>query len=128
LCLNGDPGPLSDKSGMLPGVTDALVFDLAQVERVGEDFIEMTAGEGQIADGPTSLNGIGLCPEVKLGQFLLKGADVFRFQEQIEDCADGPRLTFVEDEGAIPAVIAEWDRAAHPQALLRGGRNLLAAP
>ena len=51
MCLHPDPGFSIDDRGMLAIMMLPLVGDHACIEGVGEQLVEMAAGEGQVARG-----------------------------------------------------------------------------
>jgi hypothetical protein len=61
LSLSGVPCRLGDQSRVLTRMADALVLNLADIKRVGQDLVEMTAGKGEVTGGATSLGRVGFC-------------------------------------------------------------------
>src|SRR4029450_4592988 len=111
---------------MVARIRGVLVDDLAQIDPIGQDAIEMAAAEGPAAEGPAARAGVAL------------GAMAFGLQGRHQPCDRAelriapeyvphqPCLGFVDDELAVLHVVAEGWRAAHPQALFLGGGDLVA--
>src|SRR5271156_3749361 len=102
------------------------VPDLTQVDRVGEQFIERTAPERLPARSFARLREPNLRDDSVAGQFLLEQPDRAQFEIPLEDLADGRGFRLIDDQTPLAPVVAERYRAAHPDALLLRGGNLVA--
>src|SRR5207302_4405699 len=122
LVPNSGPALVVDQGRLLAGVEFTLVSYVAGVDRVREYCVEMTAREGFAA----ALGAVRRCaafrPQPETVGLLLDPAHAAELTIESEDAAHGLGFGRVDDERALARVIAERHIAAHPQAfLLRGG-------
>src|SRR6202022_2976009 len=113
---------------MQSGVANALMNDLANVERIGQNSINMTAREGETPQSSSARSGIELCRQFKADQFCPDFIDVLHLEEQIEYRSNSCSLQLVNDKGAVFPVVANRDPAPHPHPLLLGRGNLVPDP
>src|SRR5215207_11351841 len=114
LLLDGVPGLSIDDGRVLTGITLALVVDLARVERVREDAIEVPAAERVSADHALALARPELRPKPSPIEFALQGIDRFEFEIQPIDRTDCLGLDLVDGERAVLGFVADRHEAAHP--------------
>ena len=111
---------------MLAGIDVALVLDLAAIEVVLQDQIQDAARErpaaGETATGALAL----LAADASPVEFLLEERDGAELGIAPEDHAHRLGLGLVDDQLAVPDVVAERDVAAHPHALGLRRRDLVA--
>ena len=111
---------------MLAGVGCALVYDVAPVDPVLQHQIEGAVGEmltaGQASAGTFTTLAHNTQP-VKLG---LEQRDRAEFRLAFEDQLHGRCLSLIDEQFAVPDVIAERHVAAHPHALAFRRRDLVA--
>src|SRR3990170_2932068 len=110
---------------MLPGVGDALVYDLADVDGVAQDPIQVATAEAP-PTGPRAPRRTQRCDASAPIQLRLQMPHTAKLQVQPEDLANQCGLRLVDDESALVRPVADRRRAAHPHALLLGGGDLVA--
>src|SRR6266446_1979775 len=113
---------------MLPGVELALVRNLTDVNRVGEQAVNVPAREGLAAAFDAARRRAALCAEPDAVGLLLDPAHAAEVTIESEDMAYRLGLGRVDDEGAVGGVIAERHDTAHPHALLLRGGDLVTDP
>src|SRR5207237_3001395 len=121
LVPNSGPALIVDQRRLLTGVEFTLVRDLAGVNRVREQCIEMTAREGFAAALGAIRCRAAFRPKPETVGLLLDPAHTAELTIESEDAAHGLGLGRVDDERALARVIAQWDIAAHPHALFLCG-------
>ena len=112
LLLDSVPGRRVDDRRVLTGITLALVVDLARVEWVREDAIEVPAAERVTADHALALARPKLRPKSSAIEFGLQGIDGFELEIPAIDGADCLRLDLVDDERAIIGLVTDRHEAA----------------
>src|SRR5438874_1199253 len=124
-CLGGIPGLPIDDRRMLARVASTLVVDFADIERVRENPVNVAAAEGTTAKLAVGRGDVEFGGKPKAFQFGLDQADALEIDVEPKDGSDGFGLGLVDDEGAVLAVVADRDPAAHPHALFLRGGNLV---
>ncbi len=126
LCLYRIPKLRSDDTGMLAGVDQLAMADLADVERVAQQMGEPASVERLTADHPAAGHRPVLADDPVRRQRL--GRVDQRAMNEIarEDEAYGCCLGLVGDELAVADIVAERDRSAHPHPLALRSRDLVA--
>ena len=111
---------------MLSRVRRVLVDDLAAIDAIGEDAIEMAAAQGPAAAGSAVRAGVALGAMA----FGMQGRHQLHDRSELRITAEYMlhqfRFALIDHELALPGVIAKGRGAAHPQALLLGGGDLVA--
>src|SRR6202022_3653260 len=103
-----------------------LVRYLAGVNWVQQQCVEMTAREGFAAALGAIRRRAAFRPKAETVGLLLDPAHAAELTIESEDAAYRLGLGRVGDERALVGVIAQRHIAAHPHALLLGGRDLVA--
>src|SRR5208337_352960 len=111
---------------MLTKMPDFPVPDLTEVDRIGEQFIQRTAPEWLSAGSIAFLGDPNLRDDAVSGQLLFEQTDRTELEITLEDQSDGRGFRVIDDQTPIAPVVAERYRAAHPDSLLFGSRNLIA--
>lgn len=111
---------------MLAGMPNLAVPNLAEIDGVGEQFVERTATEQLSSRFDPFPGNPDLRDDPVAGQFFLEQADRAEFQIPFEDVTDCHGFRFVDHQTPLAPVIAERYRTPHPKAALLGGGNLVA--
>src|ERR1700751_5781921 len=101
LILNGGPGLGIDQRRMLPGIELALVRNLTDVDRVRQQMVDVSAGEGSAAALGAARRRAVLCPEPQAVNLLLDPAHAAELTIKGEDATHGLGLGRVDDERAL---------------------------
>src|SRR5437868_5552973 len=126
LVPNSGPALIVNQGRLLTGVELTLVRDLAGVNWVREQCVEMTAREQFTAAlGAIPRPGV-FCSEPETVGLLLDPAHAAELTIESEDAAYRLGLGRVDDERALVGVIAQRHIAAHPHALFLRGSDLVA--
>src|SRR5712671_5313817 len=122
LVPNSGPALIVDQGWLLAGVELALVRNLAGVNRVREQCVEMTARKGFAAALDSVRRRAAFRPKPETVGLLLDPAHAAELTIESEDAAHGLGFGRVDDQRTPARVIAQRHIAAHPHALfLRGG-------
>src|ERR1019366_48465 len=113
---------------VLPGMTNLLVADLTDVDRVREQFIKGAAREGVASRAPAVLRYANLRNNPAPIQIVFQKTDASQFEVPFIDLLNPLRFFFNDYQPAIADVIAEGTEASHPHTLFLGGSNLVADP
>src|SRR5208337_1286598 len=113
---------------MLTRMPDLTVPNLAQVDRVGEQFVERTAAESLSARSIALFGEPNLRDDSVAGQLVSEQPNRAKFEIPLEDVADGRGFRLIDDQTPLAPVITQRHRAAHPETLLLGSGDLVAAP
>src|SRR5438874_2395609 len=117
LVPNSGPALIVDQGRLLAGVELTLVRDLAGINWVREQCVEMTAREGFAAALGAIRCRAAFCPKPETVGLLLDPAHAAELTIESEDAAYRLGLGRVDDERALARVIAQQHIAAHPHAL-----------
>src|SRR5438067_12377394 len=117
LVPNSGPALIVDQGRLLTGVELTLVRDLAGVNRVREQGVEMTARERFAAALGAIRRRAAFRPKPETVGLLLDPAHTAELTIESEDAGRGLGLGRVHDERALARVIAQRHIAAHPHAL-----------
>src|SRR5437868_12556347 len=117
LVPNSGPALIVDQRWVVAGVELTLVRYPADVNRVREQCVEMTAREGFAAALGAIRCRAAFRPKPETVGRLLDPAHAAELTIESEDAAHGLGLGRVDDERALARVIAKRDIAAHPHAL-----------
>src|SRR3989440_6559244 len=126
LVPNSGPALIVDQRRLLAGVELTLVRNLAGVNWVREQCVEMTAREGFAAALGAVRCRAAFRPKPETVGRLLDPAHAAELTIESEDAAYRLGLGRVDDERALACVIAQRHIAAHPHALLLRGGDLVA--
>lgn len=109
---------------MLALVSLSSVVDLTNVDRVGEDLVELAASERHTAELPTGDSGADWDADALFDQFLCKQADIADGAIAPEYIADQVGMLLDDRQGSPIGPIAQWRVTAHPHAFGLGGREV----
>src|SRR5271163_1333614 len=117
LVPNSGPALIVDQRRLLAGVELTLVRNLAGVNWVREQCVEMTAREGFAAALGAFRRCAAFRPKPETIGLVLDPAHAPELTIESEDAAHGLGLRRGDDESALVCVIAQRHIAAHPHAL-----------
>src|SRR5712671_2692179 len=126
LVPNSGPALIVDQGRLLTGIEGTLVRNLAGVNWVREQCVEMTAREGFAAAPGAIRCRAAFRPKPETVGLLLDPAHAAELTIESEDAAYRLGLGRVDDERALVDVIAQRHIAAHPHTLLLRGGDLVA--
>src|SRR5579875_464698 len=124
--LHRRPEGTIDDGVMLTGMAHPLVADLAGIDRVGEEGIEGTPGEGLAARSGAVRGHSDSGAEAARVEVLLEPAHAAEGEIGGVDVSDCRGLGLVDDELAILDVVAQRNDAPHPQPFPLRCRDLVA--
>ena len=119
------PGLAIDDGFVLPGVALAFVDDIADIDGVGQQLVDMAAGEGFTTTSLAVIRFAGFRSKTQPVRCLFHQPDVFMLKVKPEQCADGLGFRMIDDQFRVDRVIAQGHHAAHPHALLLGRGDLV---
>ena len=123
--LDRGPGCHIDDCLVLPRMDHALVRDSADVDRVGQQLVDMPTGEWPSASLTTLCRDAARRLDVISPQPVQQRRNRPLLQIQLEDRSDGFCVA-VDDQPAVDDVVAHGWVTTHPHALPLGGRDLVA--
>src|SRR5262245_60319270 len=100
--------------------------DLTPVNAVLQHQIESATADRLAAIGGAVGPNPLFAPNPRDCKFIVEVSDRFERKIATVDIDDGPGLLFMNDKLAVFHVVSKWRHAAHPHALLLGGRDLVA--
>jgi hypothetical protein len=103
----------------------AFMGRLSAVSAILEHQIEGAVGEPLVAILRAVRVTTALTPDSGSGKLFRQSADRVEPEIALEDVDYGARFALVDHELAVSHIISERHRAAHPNALLLGGRDLV---
>ena len=103
----------------------ALVLDLAAINVIAQDRVEMTDAERQPTAGYFGFRCVKLGPKLQSVDLRLDLADGTQLHIEPKYCRDDLGFLLVDDQLAVLEVVTQGDIAAHPHAPLLGGRELV---
>src|SRR5262245_17648818 len=119
------PQRLVDDGFMLAWIALALVDDFTPINSVLQHQVERTAGDW-LAAMPAAIRGRSDLADNASGiEILLQFPNRLEFGVTPKDVSNRLGLYLIHDELPLFDVVAERERAAHPQALLLGRRDLV---
>src|SRR5277367_4654523 len=122
------PGLAIHDRGVKAVMHPTLVGQPPDIDRVRQDLIEMTAADEPAAGGLASPIGSSRQPGVLLIKDGLELHDAAGLEIALEEIANKFGMLFDDIQRPVLDPIAERNDAAHPNALLLRGRDLVAYP
>src|SRR5579864_5796793 len=128
LALYPVPKVATDDRRMLALMHLTLMSDLADVDRVRQDLVEMASAERPAAGRPPCPVDPDRKPDILGVEELLEPDDASGLQIPSKDHPYDRSMIFNAMQGAVFDPVAEWDHPAHPYPLLLGGCDLVPDP